>query len=151
MPILEVFDDIIDKPLQEKIKSDILNPYTGDFYWRFIEDITSSSFLNVHTQKRPGLNHMFYEDSLMVCNYSWMTQDIVLQVIDKLKLKMTQIIKSKTFLQVPLNLKDYTVDNAHVDMMKPHLVILYYVMDSDGDTIIYNSQWEKGEDRKSVV
>ena len=149
MPILEVFDDIIDKPLQEKIKSDILNPYTGDFYWRFIEDITSSSFLNVHTQKRPGLNHMFYEDSLMVCDYSWMTQDIVLQVIDKLKLKMTQIIKSKTFLQVPLNLKDYTVDNAHVDMIRPHLVILYYVMDSDGDTIIYNSQWEKGETLKN--
>ena len=149
MPIFEVFDDIIDKSLQEKIKSDILNPYTGDFYWRFIEDITSTSFLNVHTQKRPGLNHMFYEDSLRVCDYSWMTQDIVHQVIDKLKLKMTQIIKSKTFLQVPLNLKDYTVDNAHVDMMKPHLVILYYVMDSDGDTIIYNSQWEKGETIKS--
>ena len=57
--------------------------------------------------------------------------------------------KSKTFLQVPLNLKDYTVDNAHVDMIRPHLVILYYVMDSDGDTIIYNSQWEKGETTKN--
>jgi len=41
---------------------------------------------------------------------------------------MTQIIKSKTFLQVPLNLKDYTVDNAHVDMMKSsfsHFILCY--------------------------
>ena len=93
MPTFEVFDDIIDKSSQEKIKSNMLNPYTGDFYWRFIEDITSSSSPNVHTQKRPGFNHMFYENSLRLCDYSWMIQDIVYQVIDKLKLKMTQIIK----------------------------------------------------------
>ena len=160
MPTLEVFDDIIDKSLQEKIKFDILDN-DEDFHWGFIDDITSAS--NVATQKRPGFNHIFYQDlgrlngvigsyqdlSRQCEDYSWMARDIVYPVIDKLKLKMTQIIKSKTFLQVPLNLKDYAVDNAHIDMMRLHLVILYYVIDSDGDTIIYNSQWEKGETLKN--
>ena len=148
MPILEVFDNIIDKSLQEKIKFDILNN-DENFHWGFIDDITNTDDL-AHTQKRPGFNHIFYQDSLRYCkHYSWMARDIVSPVIDKLKLETYQIFKSKTFLQVPLNLKDYTVDNAHVDMIRPHLVILYYVMDSDGDTIIYNSQWEKGETTKN--
>ncbi len=47
MPILEVFDDIIDKSLQEKIKFDILNN-DENFHWGLTDDITSS---NVHTQK----------------------------------------------------------------------------------------------------
>ena len=146
MPTLEVFDDIIDKSLQEEIKFNILNN-DENFHWGFTVDITDS---NVHTQKRPGFNHIFYQDSVRHCkDYSWMARDIVSPVIDKLKLETYQIVKSKTFLQVPLNLKDYTVDNAHVDMIRPHLVILYYVMDSDGDTIIYNSQWEKGETIKN--
>ena len=146
MPTLEVFDDIIDKSLQEKIKFDILNN-DESFHWGFIDDITDLSAI---TQKRPGFNHLFYRDSLRYCkDYSWMARDIVSPVIDKLKLETYQIVESKTFLQVPLNLKDYTVDNAHVDMIRPHLVILYYVMDSDGDTIIYNSQWEKGETIKN--
>ena len=148
MPTLEVFDDIIDKSLQEKIKFDILNN-DENFHWGFIDDITNPDEL-AYTQKRPGFNHLFYKDSLRYCkDYSWITRDIVSPVIDKLKLETYQIVKSKTFLQVPLNLKDYTVDNAHVDMIRPHLVILYYVMDSDGDTIIYNSQWEKGETTKN--
>ena len=148
MPTLEVFDDIIDKSLQEKIKFDILNN-DENFHWGFIDDITNPDEL-AYTQKRPGFNHSFYQDSLRYCkDYSWMTREIVSPVIDKLKLETYQIVKSKTFLQVPLNLKDYTVDNAHVDMIRPHLVILYYVMDSDGDTIIYNSQWKKGETIKN--
>ena len=43
-------------------------------------------------------------------------------------------------------LKNDTVDNAHVDLSSPHLVVLYYVMDSDGDTIIYDKKWEKGKE-----
>ena len=63
MPTLEVFDDIIDKSLQEKIKFDILNN-DENFHWGFIDDITG---YNVHRQKRPGFNHIFYQDSVRHC------------------------------------------------------------------------------------
>ena len=32
------------------------------------------------------------------------------------------------------------MDTPHVDMVAPHFVMLYYVRDSDGDTIIYNEK-----------
>ena len=148
MPTLEVFDDIIDKSLQEKIKFDILNN-DENFHWGFIDDITNPDD-PTHTQKRAGFYHYFYQNSLRYCkDYSWMARDIVSPVIDKLKLKIYQIVQSRAFLQLPLNNIESLVDNAHVDLSSPHLVVLYYVMDSDGDTIIYNSQWEKGETLKN--
>ena len=38
------------------------------------------------------------------------------------------------------------VDTPHLDRFEPHLVFLYYVCDSDGDTIIYDYKTEKEGD-----
>ena len=50
------------------------------------------------------------------------------------------IIKGRSFLQLPINFKGEREDTPHVDIVDDHFVILYYVCDSDGDTIIYNEQ-----------
>ena len=141
MSILKVFDDIIEKPLQEEIKSIL---FKDNFFWYFISDVTSSSAAN---QGRPSFFHKFYDNYNENSDFCWMPKEIVSKVIVELKIKMTQIIKSRTFLQLPLSsqyLKNDTVDNAHVDSQINHLVFLYYVVDSDGDTIIYDKKWEKG-------
>ena len=46
----------------------------------------------------------------------------------------------KSFLQFPLNLKSKDDDTPHIDLDEGerHIVVLYYVKDSDGDTVIYN-------------
>ena len=143
MPTLEVFDDIIDKPLQEKIKSTLMN----DFPWYFISDVTSSESEN---QGRPSFFHMFSENYKQNSDFYWMPKEIVSKVILKFQLKITQIIQSRTFFQLPLSsqyLKSDTVDNAHVDLSNPHLVVLYYAIDSDGDTIIYDKKWKEGSNQ----
>jgi hypothetical protein len=142
MPTLEVFDDIIDKSLQEKIKSTLIN----DLPWYFINDVTSN---DSESQGRPGFFHLFSENYKSNSDFNWISNEIVSKVILKFQLKITQIIQSRTFFQLPLSLqylKNDTVDNAHVDLSSPHLVVLYYVMDSDGDTIIYDKKWEKGKE-----
>ncbi len=137
MPIFEVFDDIIDKSLQEEIKSIL----TDTFPWYFISDVTSSE---VENQGRPGFIHLFYDNFKENSEYFSMIRPIIDHTAGKLKLKLPKIIQSRAFLQMPLSLKDYTVDNAHVDDKRPHIVFLYYAIDSDGDTIIYDKKWEKG-------
>ena len=44
------------------------------------------------------------------------------------------------FLQTPTNIPRDDVDSPHVDLIVPHFVMLYYVNDSDGDTLIYNEK-----------
>ena len=59
-----------------------------------------------------------------------------------------KIIEARSFLQLPLN-TDFAgtgVDTPHLDRFEPHLVYLYYVCDSDGDTIIYDYKTEKEGD-----
>ena len=140
MSILKVFDNIIEKPLQEEIKSKLMK----DFPWFYMDDVSSN--LSSITQSRHAFYHLFYDNYNDNSDFCWMPNEIVSKVIVELKLKITQIIQSRTFLQLPLSqyLKNDTVDNAHVDSQINHLVFLYYVVDSDGDTIIYDKKWEKG-------
>ena len=142
MSTFEVIDDIINKSLQEEIKSTLIN----DLPWYFINDVTSN---DSESQGRPGFFHLFSENYKSNSDFNWISNEIVSKVILKFQLKITQIIQSRTFFQLPLSLqylKNDTVDNAHVDLSSPHLVVLYYVMDSDGDTIIYDKKWEKGKE-----
>ena len=142
MPTLEVFDDIIDKSLQEKIKSKLMN----NFPWFFTNHVTNIDI----PQSRPAFFHNFYDNFEKNSQDTWIAEKIISSVIDKFKLKITQIIQSRTFLQLPLNHLGGLVDNAHVDLKRSHLVILYYVMDSDGDTIIYDNQWKEGKTCKNI-
>ena len=56
---------------------------------------------------------------------------------DKLGLEHVEVMNVRSFLQLPLS-KDKK-DPIHVDTKEPHWVVLYYLVDSDGDTIIYNT------------
>ena len=59
MPTLEVFDDIIDKSLQEKIKSTLIN----DLPWYFINDVTSN---DSESQGRPGFFHLRFSNQVFL-------------------------------------------------------------------------------------
>jgi len=55
-------------------------------------------------------------------------------------------IEIKKILRIKANIlnKTYKEDHIHpphVDMNTPHLVLLYYVNDSDGDTVIFNEKY----------
>ena len=59
----------------------------------------------------------------------------------KLGLENANVCRGRSFLQFPLNLNTDEPDTPHTDMYRDHFVILYYVVDSEGDTIIYNERW----------
>ena len=54
---------------------------------------------------------------------------------------ITNIYNAHIFFQVPSITQ--TLSTPHVDMLSPHWVLLYYVNDSDGDTILYNKNKEE--------
>ena len=61
------------------------------------------------------------------------------------KMPETEVIQGRSFLQFPLkNIDTSVVDTPHIDLDEgeEHIVVLYYVIDSDGDTVIYNERTE---------
>jgi hypothetical protein len=52
-----------------------------------------------------------------------------------------QILQARGFMSMPVS-KDTVdkIDKPHVDGYHHHMVCIYYVNDSDGDTVIFNKQ-----------
>ena len=128
-----VIDNIVDTFKQEFIKHQLLN----EIYWQYVDDVSLKD--NQH-QRRPGFKHIFDKNNL---------DNSLLELVANTRSKIgkkplyarDEIIEARSFLQLPLN-KDFT--GTGVDT--PHLVFLYYVCDSDGDTIIYNYKTKKEGD-----
>jgi len=132
-----IFDDIVDKKYQLEIIDKVLGK---DFDWYFEKDI---SVADNNNQQRPGFSHYFHKKNGNISKYGNLSLPILNEACDKINFKRKNIIQGRSFLQLPMNVKDnHLVDSPHIDVYEKHLVILYYVLDSDGDTIIYSDKYE---------
>ena len=153
-----VIDDFLDKEYQEKIKNTLLGGdesyIDDDFPWHFTEDITAAG--DDDSQHRSALAHNYVEIQdddvddvtqlygVVNSKFHSLFMPLLRKAAIKFNMKHVDVLQGRSFLQFPLNLKDQTVDTPHIDIEDlKHLVVLYYVCDSDGDTIIYNEREEK--------
>ena len=143
-----VFDDIIEKPYQELIKETLIGgdkpPGVDDpdepFPWYYISDITDADHESTF-QGRYGFTHQYVtpEDGIC-CPFHNLFLGLIQNSCKKLKIKEIDVLNGRSFLQTPTNISKDDVDSPHVDLIVPHFVMLYYVCDSDGDTLIYNEK-----------
>ena len=144
-----VIDDFIDSEYQKNIKNILMGDYQyegKDFPWYYTSDVTIAG--EPESQNRPALFHSYVEHTdgelvgKKITVFHHLFLDMLKKVCKDMNIKNINVLQGRSFLQFPLNLKDKTVDTPHVDLQQEHLVALYYVCDSDGDTIIYNERKE---------
>ena len=141
-----VFDNIIDLDYQKKIKNILIGEETyNDYYfpWYFTQDITK--YKDVDSQKRPAFFHGLVIDNggpvgIIDSIFHELFTPLILNVCDKLDKKDINVIKGRSFFQLPIKYKGERKDTPHIDIIDDHFVMLYYVCDSDGDTLIYNER-----------
>ena len=147
-----VFDNFIDIQYQEDIKNILIGDYQykeKNFPWYYTSDITSGDDHD-DSQHRAALGHdyVIIDDEYdttgqRVSIFHYLFLPMLKNVCQKMKIKNINVLQGRSFLQFPLNLKDITIDTPHIDLdYRKHLVALYYVCDSDGDTVIYNERKE---------
>ena len=148
---ITVIDDIIDTKYQEGIKGILLgdDAFQGHLFpWYYTEDVTGAG--DKDSQHRAALGHEYvYIDhdhdpvGKVISGFHNMFIPMLKKVIERMSLKQeeTGILQGRSFLQLPRNIEREDVDTPHIDINdRKHLVALYYVCDSDGDTIIYNER-----------
>ena len=142
-----VFDDIVDLEYQERIKNILIGEETfNDYYfpWYFTQDVTKHN--DVDSQKRSAFFHGYVvsDNDNTMGTIDSIFHDIFITLLEnacrKIDKQNVNVIKGRSFLQLPINFKGEREDLPHVDIVGDHFVMLYYVCDSDGDTIIYNEQ-----------
>ena len=171
-----IIDDFIDKEYQEKIKSELLGSEDNEeqgFPWFYTEDVTTA--YDIESQHRCGLSHAYVDlpkelldydlpESIIkkrkflgkvISEYHELFVPMLKKVGFKLKLPDVQVLQGRSFLQFPIN-TDGTIDTAHIDIYDDNeanidfIVALYYVIDSDGDTIIYNERVKDPEGKYTI-
>ena len=141
-----VFDDIIDLEYQERIKSILLGDETfEDYYfpWYFTQDVTKQK--DKDSQKRSAFFHGYVRDNddtigTIDSVFHYLIVSLLESACNKIDKQSVNVIQGRSFLQLPINYKGEREDSPHIDTSDDHFVMLYYVCDSDGDTIIYNEQ-----------
>ena len=144
-----VIDDIIDLEYQEGIKGILLGDdyFKGrPFPWFYTEDVTGAG--DKDSQHRAALGHEYVylednDDVKVISHFHNMFLPMLKEVIRRVGVKQEDagILQGRSFLQLPRNIQRDDVDTVHIDInQRAHLVVLYYVCDSDGDTIIYHER-----------
>jgi len=136
-----VIDDIISLEQQETIKNYL---FDGRLPWYYAADITDSK--SQKDNPRPAMKHFWISKGQQVSSAPTDALRPIVENCLKTLFKQTQqkanyaVDNCRSFLQFPLNnLKGSAYDAHHVDSFEEHLVFLYYVMDSDGDTVIFDN------------
>ena len=141
-----VIDDFISLEYQEKIKKDLLG-LDNYFPWHYTQDVTNSGEFD--SQNRPAMAHQYVsidgDSSEIESAFHHLFVPMLSKACQYLKVPEAEVLQGRSFLQFPLkNIDTSVVDTPHVDLddEEEHTVVLYYVIDSDGDTIIYNEREE---------
>jgi hypothetical protein len=134
-----IIDDFISPSYQDKIAEETL--YNPDFPWYFAASITKKIPLDKRMENDSyGFGHMFYKKQSggSISTITNLLTPIMYHACDKINFTINELYWGRVFLTFPtvkeVFQKKYNL--LHVDADIPHLVCLYYVNDSDGDTVI---------------
>ena len=130
---IEIYDDLVPLSIQNSIESLITS---DNVTWSYKRNIVNSNDQNL--PYIPGFSHSLINSNQknISDNFVWSCLQPLYSLTNHIELNIDKIIRSRLFLQVPSNI-DLRLD-PHIDMDEPHLVCLYYINDSDGDTIFFN-------------
>jgi hypothetical protein len=139
---MKIIDNSLPIVFEEYVKDILLG---NNFPWFYQKDLTGG--YRTEMQSRPAFGHYFVVDGQNNSDHVHLLNPIIEAVEARTNRKFSKILNARTFLQLPLSSKligKESIDTFHVDLEEEHFVILYYVLDSDGQTILSDRQYTSG-------
>jgi hypothetical protein len=142
----QVIDNVLPQSYADELEQFVLESINFD--WYFIPDIAHTKTPEFNTlkeeDKKPGFTHSLLMDNQESRFFN------LFKIIPHLAIQKSidprynyYYMKARAFFQLPsIGIQH---NNIHIDAVTPHIVCLYYVNDSDGDTSLFDN------DRKTVI
>ncbi len=133
--IIEI-DNFIPIDYQQHIETVMTGP---EFSWVFNKNMVSGDdvFLN-NENNHAGFNHYFFEHQKTQSNWFQLFYPLVLSITSKVEIPFNMLIRMRANLTLPAPESKLDWHMPHIDSFMPHYNAIYYVNDSDGDTVIFN-------------
>lgn len=139
---------VIDDVIPPAHANYLANYYTGhEIDWFFQKDITfhTSNEKFHHHDHNAGFSNLIFSLGQISSPLYHTVVPILYAALNRIKVTPLDVLKMRAFLQLPTAGQQNKVNNPHKDAEISHLVILYYITDADGDTIIYNETEESSD------
>jgi hypothetical protein len=131
---IEVHDGILNPKLVDLIEKITLIDSIIPFSYR--ENLTHPDQNHPDFSFKPGINHVLYSPSKPHSEFSDFYNSILYNFCSSKNIFIKHLITGRLFVDFPTP-NPKTDLPPHTDSSTPHWVCLYYVNDSDGDTIFY--------------
>ena len=133
---IEVYDNILPKEISDVIEKLVLEQSLIPlFYASNVVKIDSKIF-------HPAFGDTFYDPSRNIYKpYSHMFLEVVYRLGNALDMVIEGIMQGRIFIHLPS--PNPGLDEKHIDTPDDHYVCLYYINDSEGDTIIFDDNGEE--------
>jgi hypothetical protein len=103
------------------------------------DDISYSSIIDKNTQEHFQFTHTLRRElSIESRYYDYLHNNVFVKFLNKHNIQCSTVLRAKLNLVTPLETDLY--QSPHVDYIFPHSVFLYYVNDSDGNTLLFNEK-----------
>lgn len=146
-----IIDSLISNNHANTIENTLLNPYfpwylggekinnrfstcSKDIYLKNKNKNTIEDLQFVH-----GFVNFEKDQSKINSNYFNLIEEISKKIADYFKLDQISLLRVKANLKIKSNIKKNKYGTPHIDIGNENITCLYYVNDSDGNTILYKN------------
>ena len=110
---------------------------TGNFPWYYVPSIVRNK------EDSFGFAHSIYKEGAPNSNYFEPFIPLLEEFEKKVGIEIKEILRARIRMTVPSGSKSFN-NIPHTDFDVPHKAFVYYINDSDGDTVFYDKF--RGED-----
>ena len=129
---IEVYDDILPEEITDTIENLVLKQSLIPLF--YTHNVAKKNTKIFH----PAFGDTFYDPIKNIYKpYSHMFLEVVYRLGNALDMVIEGVMQGRIFVHLPS--PNPGLDQTHTDLHYPHWVCLYYVTDSDGDTILFES------------
>jgi hypothetical protein len=146
---MEILEQFLPKELEDRVEGILLNSH---FRWFFNAEDTpnpKNNFATIDTVDSvmtPQFTHGVFSEGKINSPFYEIAKQVLDKVAEELKIDIKEILRIKTNLLLNnTGIGEDSYNRPHVDLVTPHHVVLYYVNDTDGDTIIFDEKYDASE------
>lgn len=149
-----VYDDIVSPEYQDWLENIFVNQ--AGMHWVIVPDLNSPpttanlSGVNCFVDKVPDERKTYGLVRQPITKgqetdpaLAALLKGFVFAVTDRIDAKVSKVTAARAFMQLPWDGPEQS--KFHVDDIEPHMVLLYYVNDSDGDTLLSDRRYNVGD------